>query len=59
MPHMSERFNFDDFDQQIADALEENAAAMEKIHNRGKLSPEAFKALYKDYFGEEHSDLDS
>lgn len=31
MAEMSRLFNFDDFDQQIAEALEQNEAAMSKV----------------------------
>lgn len=34
MAEMSRRFNFDDFDEQIADALAENEAAFDRVFGR-------------------------
>ena len=35
MAEMSRRFNFDDFDEQVRKALEQNAEAMAKLAVRG------------------------
>lgn len=56
MAEMSRRFNFDDFDEQVADALAENDAAMAEvllIRRPGEIGAVAITPLYREWFGDE------
>ena len=56
MAEMSRRFNFDDFDEQVADALAENDAAMAEVlpmRRPGEIGGVAITPLYREWFGDE------
>ncbi len=56
MAEMSRRFNFDDFDEQVAEALEENARVMAEakpIRRPGEIGSVIMTPLYREWFGDE------
>lgn len=54
---MSRRFNFDDFDAQIAEALEEHGTPLpERQPNPGEIGGVVCTPLFKEWFGEEYPD---
>lgn len=56
MAEMSRRFNFDDFDQQIAEALERNDEGMADLlpmRRPGEIGAVAITPLYREWFGDE------
>lgn len=56
MAEMSRRFNFDDFDEQVAEALERNDEALADtslICRPGEIGSVAITPLYREWFGYE------